>query len=272
MVSNVVIPIFVYLDRFLIGALVTMSAVAYYTAPYEVVTRLLVIPASIAGVLFPVFSSLSSCGARDKLNVSVMRSTKYLLTAMIPLTVVFLIFAEHILRVWLGNDFARESTTVFRLLSIAVLFNAIGYIPLALIQGVGRPDVVAKYHLIELPIYVSVAFLLINLLGINGAALAWCLRMLWTIPIFFVICTKIAGVASKAFSENGISRSLVVAAGLLTISIPLAVLSDWGAVITGLLVTMLLIGYVILVWYFTFDQVDREFMKNRVRETYSLRA
>jgi O-antigen/teichoic acid export membrane protein len=267
-ISNVVIPIFVYLDRFLIGSILTLSAVAYYTAPYDVITRLLILPASIASVLFPAFSTLASSGDRDKLNVSVMRSTKYLLTAMIPPAVVFLIYAEDILRIWLGNDFAIESASVFRLLSVAVLLNAIGYIPFALIQGIGRPDVVAKYHLIELPIYAGVAFFLITQLGITGAALAWCLRMVWTIPIFFVICTKIAGVRLKALSENRTSRSLAVAAGLLVTSIAFALWNNWGSAMTILLAGTLLVGYALLVWYITFDPVDKNLARKLISHTH----
>lgn len=262
--SNAVIPIFVYLDRFLIGSLLTMTAVAYYTAPYEMVTRLLIIPTSLVSVLFPAFSSLASCGDKDKLNVSVMRSTKYLLTAMIPLIVVLLMFAEDILRLWLGNDFARESVNAFRLLSIAVLLNAIGYVPSALIQGIGRPDIVTKYHLVELPIYTGVAFFLINCLGINGAALAWCLRMIWTIPIFFVVCIRVAKVPLKALSENGTNRSLIVAASILIPSITLSLLREWGIVVTGLLTGTLLIGYMLLVWFITFDLTDKYFVRSLI--------
>src|ERR1051325_3038822 len=39
-VSNLVGSIMVYVDRFIIGAQVSIAAVAYYTAPYEVLTRL----------------------------------------------------------------------------------------------------------------------------------------------------------------------------------------------------------------------------------------
>jgi O-antigen/teichoic acid export membrane protein len=39
-VSNVISPLMVYLDRFMIGALISMSAVAYYATPLEVVTKL----------------------------------------------------------------------------------------------------------------------------------------------------------------------------------------------------------------------------------------
>jgi len=263
-VSNLVIPIFVYLDRFLIGALLTISAVAYYAAPYEVVTRLLIIPAAMTSVLFPTFSSLAACDCRDKLNDSVMRSIKYLVIVMIPLTLIVLIFAEDILRVWLGNDFSRESTNVFQLLSIAVLLNAIGYIPFALIQGIGRPDIIAKYHLVELPVYMSVAFFLINYLGINGAALAWCLRMVWTIPIFFVICARVAGVPLKALSKNGTDRSLIIAAVVLIPGMALSLVRELGITAIGLLAGALLIGYMLLVWFIAFDRTDKYFAKSLI--------
>jgi len=55
-VSNLAAPIIVYVDRFLISALLSVGAVAYYTAPFDIVNRLLVIPGAIASVLFPAFA------------------------------------------------------------------------------------------------------------------------------------------------------------------------------------------------------------------------
>ena len=52
-VSNVISPIMVQMDRFFIGTMLTISAVAYYTTPYEVIIKMLVLPAAIAGVAFP---------------------------------------------------------------------------------------------------------------------------------------------------------------------------------------------------------------------------
>jgi O-antigen/teichoic acid export membrane protein len=272
MISNLIIPIFVYLDRFLIGALLTMSAVAFYTVPYDIVTRLLIIPGSIAGVLFPTFSNLASNDDRNRINIILMRSIKYLLTVMMPFTVIFVVFSKDILMIWMGNDFAEESANVFRLLSIGILLNAIGYMPIALIQGIGRPDVVAKYHLVEFPIYVSVTFLLINHLGINGAALAWCLRMAWAIPIFTVLCARVAKVPLKSLSENGTNRSIIVAAGILIASIALSLQEEMGTAATGLLAGALLIGSIAFTWFITFDRIDKDFAKRFIMRVRNLHA
>jgi O-antigen/teichoic acid export membrane protein len=41
------------------------------------------------------------------------------------------------------------------------------------VQGIGRPDLTAKLHLIELPLYLLLLILLLNFFGTVGAALAW---------------------------------------------------------------------------------------------------
>jgi O-antigen/teichoic acid export membrane protein len=271
-ISNLIIPIFVFSDRFIIGSLLTVSAVAYYTAPYEIVSRLGILPASLVMTLFPAFSTLASRQSQVELNLIVARSIKYLVMVMVLPTILFLLFAKDILMVWLGSNFAVESTGVLRLLSIAVLLNTIGHVPFSLIQGIGRPDVVAKYHMIELPLCLGVVFFLVSALGISGAALAWCLRMGWTIPIFSIVCIKIAGVPLKALSENGTNRSLIISAGVLILSIVLVLLSEWGIVATALLAGTIVVGYLSLAWFIMFDQTDRDFAKSLILQTYNYTA
>ncbi len=52
-VSNVISPIMVTADRFVITAVVGAGAVAYYTVPVEVMLRILILPGALTGVLFP---------------------------------------------------------------------------------------------------------------------------------------------------------------------------------------------------------------------------
>jgi O-antigen/teichoic acid export membrane protein len=79
---------------------------------------------------------------------------------------------------WLGNDFARNSAPVARLLAVAVLINSMAQVPFTLLQSVGRPDVTAKFHLLELPVYLVTLFFLARHFGITGVAVAWLLRVM----------------------------------------------------------------------------------------------
>jgi O-antigen/teichoic acid export membrane protein len=202
-VSSVVSPVLVYLDRFLVGSLLSMSAVAYYSAPYETVTRLLIIPGSLTMTLFPAFSSLEGVKDKQKLGILFARSIKYVLLILGPIILVVILFAKEALQIWLGPDFAKQSSAVLVILALGVLANSLAQIPFAFLQAIGRPDLPAKFHLFELPIYVGIAWLLVSKWGITGAAGAWTFRV--TLDAFLLFCAvfKVYAFSPQIFTTNG---------------------------------------------------------------------
>jgi len=54
--------------------------------------------------------------------------------------------------------------------------NGIASVPFALLQASGRPDITAKLHLCELPLYAAAVYVLTSRLGVLGTALAWSAR------------------------------------------------------------------------------------------------
>ena len=218
MVSSITGPILVYLDRFLIGSLLTIAALAYYTAPYEAVTRLSIIAASLTMTLFPAFSALEGLKDRQRLSSVFARSFKYMLLTTGPIVVLICLYAEEILEMWLGIDFAAESAVAMKILAGGVLINSLAFVPFALFQGVGRPDVPAKFHLIELPVYICAAWILINNFGIAGAASAWVLRVSLDAFLLFIASFRIYGFSQNLLSTNGtilagISLAILAGAG-----------------------------------------------------------
>ena len=183
-VTNIVSPLMVALDRFLISALLSVTAVAYYATPFEVVTRLLLIPGAVVGVMFPAFSA--SFG-RDRNRTAFLygRSVKYVLLALFPIVLLIVVFAGSGLKLWLGADFAQHSTRVLQWLAVGVFINGLALIPYSLLQGVGRPDLTAKLHLAELPAYLLVLWWLIHAYGIEGAAMAWTARVFVDAVVLF---------------------------------------------------------------------------------------
>lgn len=187
--SNIVGPLMVYLDRFVIGGLASVAAVAYYTAPYEIVTRLWLVPAALTGVLFPVFAgSHASDPVRARRIYS--KGLIVLLVTMTPLAFATAIFAEYWLNAWLGADYAREGMRVAQILSVGVLFNSLAHLPFSLLQAAGRADLTAKTHLIELPLYVAALAWLVPAQGITGAAAAWTGRCLLDSAVMFILAGR----------------------------------------------------------------------------------
>jgi O-antigen/teichoic acid export membrane protein len=201
-VSIIVSPILVYLDRFLIGSILSMTAVTFYTAPFEAITRLSIIAGSLTISLFPAFSALEGVGDRQKLGFYFASSVKYVLLALSPIVLVVIIFAKEILNLWLGIEFATESAMGLRVLSVGVLFNSIAFIPYSLLQGTGRPDIPAKFHLLELPLHLVIAWILINHWGITGAAIAWTIRVTLDAFLLFSVTFKIIHLSPRLIITN----------------------------------------------------------------------
>lgn len=176
-VSNVATPIMLYLDRYVIGSLLGLSAVAYYTAPYDVIVRLTVVPASIVPPLFSAFSAFDGLGETKRLTDLFLRAARYLALAMIPSGIALIALARPGLSAWLGLAFSQHSTLPAQILAAGMVLNAMARLPFATLQAVGRADLPAKFHLVELPLYLGLLLLLTSRYGIAGAALAWSTRM-----------------------------------------------------------------------------------------------
>jgi O-antigen/teichoic acid export membrane protein len=244
-VSNVLGPLMVTFDRFLIGSIISIAAVAYYSIPYEVVTKLWLISTALVGVLFPVFSA-TSFADRTRLAYLYESGLKYIFVVLLPLTLLLVIFAPEGLSVWLGSDFSHNSATLARVLAVAVLMNCLAHVPFTHIQSVGRPDVTAKFHLLELPIYAVMLFFLAKSWGLNGVAVAWLLRvMIDTILLFWF--------SSRLLPECRfiVTRLPLMILGALALSLAVAL-------ITGLTIKILAVCAIFIVampalwlWFFT---------------------
>lgn len=173
-VSNIIGPMLSYLDRLLLGVLVPMRSVAIYATPYDVVSKSMIIPSSVIATLFPLASGVDrgSAPARRMLRDSV----RVLFVLMVPVTFLFVALARPGLESWLGREIAEQGATVMQILAVGVLFNALAQGPAMLIQAAGEPRWMAKLHIVELPLFVAMLWLLTSRYGIVGTAVAALLR------------------------------------------------------------------------------------------------
>jgi O-antigen/teichoic acid export membrane protein len=217
-VTNLVSPLMVTLDRFLIGALLSIAAVTYYVTPFEVVTKVLLIPAALVGVVFPAFST-SSVHDRSYTSLLFGRSVKSITLVLFPIVLLIIVFGQDGLKLWLGADFAQHSPRVLQLIGIGVFINSLASVPFAFLQGIGRPDLTGKLNLIELPFYLLSVWGLTKFRGIEGTALAWTLRMTVDGVALFFLSAKIvpesaAAVRRTALIMVGAVLTLILAIGL----------------------------------------------------------
>ncbi|HYN22497.1 MAG TPA: flippase [Thermoanaerobaculia bacterium] len=171
--ANLIPPSLVLIERFLIGALVSLQAVAWFSIPYEIVNRLWVLPTSVVAALFPV---LSATGEEESARRMVLRALRSVLLLLALPVLAAVIGAHPLLALWLGPELAAAGAPVLRLLAPALLFSSVSNVAAAVLQAAGRPQVTARVRLLELPLTALLSWTLIATLGVEGAALAALLR------------------------------------------------------------------------------------------------
>jgi O-antigen/teichoic acid export membrane protein len=131
-----------------------------------------------------------------------------------------------------------------QIMSAAVLLNGLAMIPFSFIQASGRPDITAKYHVIEFVIYVPLLWLLIREWTIVGAALAWLIRVALDLALLLGYSTRRVLRRSPEEVPWGYSVTGFLTAGMiLGLAVPPLLASRSGR-IGWALALMALYGYV----------------------------
>lgn len=204
-ISNIISPLMVNMDRFFIGAFISIGAIAYYTTSFDMVIKVLLISGSIVTVLFPMFGSLHRSNPDEAVRLY-RKGLRAIFLLLGPGLLLLAIGARLILFHWLGADFAEYGSAVLRILCLGVLINALASVPFAFVQGAARPDLTAKFHLAEVPIYLVILWLFGTHFGVEGVAWAWVIRVSLDFILLSVVAHRIQGHAqsSTGTSESGV--------------------------------------------------------------------
>jgi O-antigen/teichoic acid export membrane protein len=255
-ISAALNPILVYLERFLIGALVSVAALGYYTPAYMISSRLTILPGGLTDTLFPAFSASAGRGDGEWIRNALVRSLKCLMLVMGPAALVVAFFARPILTLWVGPKFAAEGTLPLQILLLAVPLNSLGFVPSNLLQGIGRPDLTAKLYLAEAPVYVGLAWFLVSRLGLRGAALAWAIRASAHFLLLMVIASWLTRTPARLLASRDLVRSLWVLAAFAAGMVIL-----WKSnyvLLTNACFTLLLgFGFLLTTWRYVLDRGER---------------
>ena len=254
--SGVLYAVTTSLDRLVIGSLLTVEAVAFYSAPYEAISRVGVVPGSLGMVLFPAFSFLD--GGRQDARAEELfgRSAKLMLLSTGPVLVGLAFFAGDVLRLWLGPEFAARGAFAVTVLAVGFLVNTVAAVPNNYLLGIGRADLAPKYQAVELPVFTALTWAGAKLGGIGGVAAATALRLA-AFTAFLMVMSSTAGrirfglvwksglaavVAALAFLAAGLGASAVLGLGV------------WGAAAATL-------AFAAVAWSRCLDAGERAFLR-----------
>lgn len=175
-VSSVISPILVNADRLVIAAMLPIASSGWYGVAAEIATKQWLFTAALQPVLF---AALAATVERDPSRGGrlMSRATRVTLLALFPAALGLVLFASPGLAWWIKSSVDTPAAAVLRWLAIAVFANAVAQVPYAALQADRHSKYAALLHVVELPIYLGLLFWLVRTHGLEGAAIAFCVRM-----------------------------------------------------------------------------------------------
>ncbi|WP_337064578.1 flippase [Rouxiella badensis] len=185
-VGNIIAPIMLYIDRFFVASIVGATVFAYYTTPYDVVSRIAIVAVSVCGVLFPMLVT--------KIATDIRSANAYFNKVMLGIFAILVIpaiagifLSKWFLSVWINPGFAEHSWIIFSMFLAGYLVHGLVQPAFVWIQACGKPWIIAMCEIVDLALYVIYLPWMTHHYGIIGAAIAWNFRMLLSLVVLHTL-------------------------------------------------------------------------------------
>jgi O-antigen/teichoic acid export membrane protein len=204
-IANVAVLIILRIDPVVIKAFLPLSAVAVYAVAAKVAEYTYLLNKQFSNALMPLVSQ--SRGADDPGTVRrvLIDGTRFLMAIAVPFIALLFFYAEDIIQLWMGEEFAG-SAPLLRILLVAVLFTSVQLNAANVLGMTGHHRFVAFSMAASALVNLILSILLIQHWGLTGVAIA-------TLVAAFAVETLI--IVPRACSENGVSLGRFVAGALL---------------------------------------------------------
>lgn len=226
----------------LAGAMLSSADAGVYGAASRLVAAGLIIDSAIRVVVAPRFSALLHAGRIRETESLYRTAAGWLVLFSAPIYLVLAAFAPLVLD-WFGTGFDAGAPALAILCAGAIVTFCAGNVHSLLLMS-GRSGWAAANKAVVLALNVAGSLLLLPVLGITGAAIAWAVAMLVDALLATIQVRILLGIAPA-----GRRVLAALAVPLLAVGLP-AALSRWllGATPAGLAVAVVGGAVLLLVW------------------------
>jgi O-antigen/teichoic acid export membrane protein len=161
---------YAYADKLIIGALVGVTGLAYFTVASTLANRILSLTYRLSGVFFPAASALAARGELERLNRLYLKASRYVVFINASVLVLVAVFSYQILYYWMDPQFARAGQVVLAVMALSQFIDSLTSLPSLVNDGMGHPRFSGMFALARAAFGLVVVYLGVAGWGIAGAA------------------------------------------------------------------------------------------------------
>lgn len=232
------------LDNAMIGKLLGMEALGFYTVAYTLAN----IPSTnlskvVAKVLFPMFSKLQT--DLPQLRQEYMRGVRLVVAMVVPISVAIVVLAQDIVTVLYGAKWASAAVPL-QILAMFGCFQALWMLNGYLYNAIGKPFIDFYVNSFRFVLVLSLLYPLTVSYGLVGASMAVALPMFVQFMVGVYLSYRVIGV-SVAATARPLAVALVQGAVLVVVLFSLKSIIPSGSIL-GLVVLIIVGGIIFLLF------------------------
>ncbi|MCX8194978.1 MAG: oligosaccharide flippase family protein [Candidatus Micrarchaeota archaeon] len=204
-----------YSDRLMIGYFFSPEhanqAIAIYSLATLLAVNLMVFPGSVGNIFMPMVSRLFAVKKMDSIRKVMATSQRWMLFATLPFAIVMMGFAGEMITILYGEAYSGGASAML-LFTAGLLFSSFTYTIALTLAGMRLVNLEFKIVVLMGITNVVLNFLLIPIMGIDGAALASALSFALASALFIYYGKKIIGFEPPFGAYKIVAAALVVLA------------------------------------------------------------
>jgi O-antigen/teichoic acid export membrane protein len=240
---------YAYADKLIIGALVGVTGLAYFTVASTLANRILSLTYRLSGVFFPAASALAARGELERLRTLYLKASRYVVFINASVLVLVAVFSYQILYYWMNPQFARAGQVVLAVMALSQFIDSLTSLPSLVNDGMGHPRFSGMFALARAVFGLVVVWLGVDGWGIAGAAWGHLIASILLTCAFLVavhgrtVPARLADLARHAYLPSVFGVGLVAVAAdagnrlfdggpldlVLLVLLTMALLFAWGA-------------------------------------------
>jgi O-antigen/teichoic acid export membrane protein len=186
-INAVLMSLIRYFDRWIISYFLGVTKVVMYTIPYQLLSKLGVIPESLFPTLLPAFASMDAEQRWDRIEIYYCAAHRYVAVLTLSVAGLLYLWAPWLLAFWISPEFSRSATVPMRILACGFAISLLAPLSGALLYGLGRPHILTWLYLFEAPFALGSVIAFTYWWGLPGAALSYTARAFFETSALWVL-------------------------------------------------------------------------------------
>jgi O-antigen/teichoic acid export membrane protein len=263
---------YAYADKLIIGALVGVTGLAYFTVASTLANRILSLTYRLSGVFFPAASALAARGELERLRTLYLKASRYVVFINASVLVLVAVFSYQILYYWMNPQFARAGQVVLAVMALSQFIDSLTSLPSLVNDGMGHPRFSGMFALARALFGLVVVYVGVDGWGIAGAAWGHLIASILLTCAFLVavhgrtVPARLGDLARQAYLPS------VFGVGMVAVAADLGNrLFDGGPL--DLVLLVLLTMALLFAWgmLFVIEKNDKDLAWTRVKGLLSMR-